>query len=206
MASFATFERDLKVATAGLEPAAINAAVAKFAREEIARVVASGEGSPNFDRYVNGRAGAAEESVQAPGPILYVFNWWADIITAALEELVKRSPRKSGRYARSFLVVVGGRTVVTDFTKLRGDAEVIIFNPQPYTRRIETGSMSLSVPARHFETARGALRRRFGNSYRVEMKFVEVPSGISTMAPYRLRTGERAGAMLTYPALVMNAL
>lgn len=206
MGTFATFDRDLKLATAGLEPDAINGALAKFARAEIARVVASGEGSPSFDRYVNGRPGAAEESVQAPGPILYVFNWWTDVITAAIEELQKRSPRKSGRYRNAFLVVVGGRTVVTDYSKLRGDAEVIIFNPLPQTRKIETGSTSFSVPPRHFETAKGVLRRRFGNSYSVEMKFVNVPSGISASAPYRLRTGKKAGALLTYPALVLNAL
>lgn len=206
MAKFEGFERDLRLATAGMEPAAISAALAKYARVELAKAIAAGA-SPQYDRYVNGVAGLAEEAVVAPGSILYVFSNWPLVINAALAELLRRAPRRSGRYARSFVVVVGGRTVVTDFSKLRSDAEVVIFNLQPYTRKIETG---YNGPGRrHFDLSKVALNTRFKDVFKFEMKYVDVPGGISPLAPYLLkRTTKRrsAGTPLTYPALVINAL
>jgi len=206
MARFESFERDLRLATAGLEPAAISAALAKYARAELARAIAAGA-SPQFDRYVNGVAGLSEEAVVAPGSILYVFSNWPLVINAALTELVKRSPRRSGKYAGSFMVVVGGRIVVTEFSKLRPDAEVIIFNPLPFTRKAEVGANGSG--RRHFDASKNALNARFGGAFKIEMKFVEVPGGISPLAPYHLKRTTRrraAGTQLSYPALVINAL
>ncbi len=200
------FERDLKLATAGLEPDAINAALAKFAKAELAKALAGGAPS-QYERIVNGRSGAAEETVIAPGPIVYVFTNWNLVINAALQELQKRAPRRSGRYAGSFVVVVGGRTVVTDFSKLRPDAEVIILNTQPYTRKIETGHNGPG--ARHFDLSKAALNRRFKGAFLAEFKYVEVPGGIAARVPYLLkRTTKRraAGTPLTYPALIINGV
>jgi hypothetical protein len=206
MAGMEFFERDLRIATAGLEPTQVNAALAKFARAELAKVLAAGA-SPQYDRYVNGRAGAAEESVIAPGPIVYYFTNWPLVINAALAELQRRAPRRSGRYAGSFIVVVGGRTVVTDYSKLRPDAEVVIFNARPQTRRIETGYNGPGK--RHFDLSKVALNTRFKDGFKFEMKYVDVPGGIASGVPYLLkRTTKRraAGTPLTYPALVINAL
>lgn len=199
------FERDLKLATAGLEPAQVDAALAKFARAELAKVIAGGA-PRQYDKYVNGRQGAAEESVIAPGPILYVFTNWTLVINTALEELKKRSPRRTGRYQNSFIVVVGGRTVVTDYSKLRADAEVIIFSSAPYTRKIETGYNGPGK--RHFDLTKSALNSRFKGAFEFEMKYVDVPGGINPLVPYKLkRTTKRraAGTPLTYPALIINA-
>jgi hypothetical protein len=206
MARFDTFERDLKLATAGMEPAAISAALAKFARAELAKAIAAGA-SPQYTRYVNETEGLSEDAVKVPGSILYVFSNWPLVISTALAELQKRAPRRTGRYANSFLVIVGGRTVVTDYSKIRPDAEIVIFNPYPSTRRIETGNNGPG--ARHFDGAKNALSYRFGSVFKIEMKYVDVPGGISPLAPYRLkRTTKRraAGTPLSYPALVINAL
>lgn len=204
---FEFFERDLRVATAGMEPEAINRAVAAFAKQEVRRLIAEGAASPRYERYVNGVLGAPEEAYKAPGAIVYEFTNWPLVINAALDELRKRVPARSGRYRDSFTVVVGGRVVVTDFTKLRSDAEVIIFNPRPYTRRMETGNNGTGT--RHFDGARWALSRRFSGAFSVMMRFVDVPGGISPLAPYRLkrgqgRKGRAAGDAITYPALIIN--
>lgn len=218
MARFDAFDRELQLATADMEPEAINKALAAFARAELAKVITAGAPA-TYEKFVNGIEGAQEETVKAPGPILYLFSNWTLVINTALDELRQRSPKRSGRYASSFLVLVGGRTVITDFSRIRADAEVIIFNPQPYTRRIETGSMRFSVPASHFDATRSVLSRRFGTAFRVESKFVEVPGGIHPLAPYRLkqsgghmkangargrRRGRDVGDVLTYPALIIN--
>lgn len=234
MARFETFERDIKLATAGMEPDAINAMLAKFARAELARVIASGEGTPLYDRFVNGRHGAAEETVVAPGPIVYVFNWWKVIIVAALEELKAASPRKTGRYQDSFVVLVNGKPV-TSFDDIPSQAEVIITNVRPYTRKIFTGSMpKMTVPARNFDKARNRLYRRLTRQMlNAQVKFLSLPGGIHPLVPYILKVGQKqvaaaqnnrssafragrrflagrpdrsAGAALTYPSLVMNLL
>lgn len=209
MARFDAFDRELKLATADLSPEAIARELAKFARAELGKAISAGA-PQTYERFVNGRAGAAEETVVAPGPIVYVFSNWKLVIDSALDELRKRSPRRSGRYVSSFVVIVGGRTVATDFSRIRADAEVIIFNPQPYTRKIEVGAMRMNVPEQHFGAAASALRRRFSSAFRVERQFVSVPAGIHPLAPYRLKGGggrdriSRKSGLLSYPALVIN--
>jgi hypothetical protein len=51
--------------TADLEPAAISAKLARFAREALGEAIESGDASAAYTRFVNGVEGAAEESVQA---------------------------------------------------------------------------------------------------------------------------------------------
>lgn len=217
MARFETFDRDIKVATADLDPAAISSALAQFAKQDVQRAIAAGEASERFDRYVNGRKGAAEETVRAPGPIVYEFIHWPRIVQMALAELVKRSPKRSGRYADSFFVLADSKPV-TDFAAIPIDAEVVIANAQPYTRKIEVGAMKMSVPPRHFDQAKSAMARAFGRDagFNFETRFLNIPAGIHALVPYVLKGGSgrrgrtdkdrRAGSKLTYPALVMNVV
>ncbi|MER8560181.1 hypothetical protein [Mesorhizobium sp. M0578] len=226
MAGFQFFERDLKLATAGMEPEAINNALAAFAKQELKRVIGEGIASSNYERYVNGVRDAPEEAVQAPGPIVYEFVNWPLVINAALVELQKRSPRKSGRFASSFIVIVARRIVVTDFTKLRSDAEIIITNFQPYVRKAEVGM--LGIPElRLFKGTSRVLTSRFAGAFTFESKFLNVPGGIHAGMPYRLkgdgkirmavqnrrsiafRSGRdtlksKAGQQLTYPSIIIN--
>nr|WP_292832994.1 hypothetical protein [Mesorhizobium sp.] len=190
-----------------MEPEAINQAVAAFAKQEVRRVIAEGIASPQYERYVNSVRGAPEEAYKAPGSIVYEFTNWPLVINSALEDLRKRVPVRSGRYRDGFTVVVGGRVVVTDFMKLRSDAEVVIFNPRPYTRRMEVGANKTG--ARHFDGAKRVLSRRFSGAFSVELRFVNVPGGVHPLAPYRLkrgqgRKGRAAGDQITYPALIIN--
>lgn len=213
MTTAATFERDLRLATAGMEPAAIAGALAAFAKAELAKAIAEGA-SPRYERFVNGVEGAAEESVVPPGPILYRFVNWPQIIEMALAELVRRGPRpSSGRFNRSYVVIAGGRVVVTDWTKIRADAEIIITNFQPYVRKAEVGRLGIPERRLFAGTAR-VLRSRFGGSFSVVSKFVDIPPGIVAGAPYRLKGGgnrgrshdriSRRSGVLSYPALIIN--
>lgn len=220
---FETFERDLRLATAGMQPAEINKRLAAFARSQLAEVIASGEGTKNYDRYVNGREGAPEESVQVPGVILYDFNWWPEVINAAQEELERRAPRKTGRYARAFIVISNSR-LVTDYNSLPGNAEVIVTNFEPYVRKVESRE-------KVFAAARLALSRRFGNFFSVEIRFLSIAAGVHPSIPYILkgayaarrnarlanpgkfrgkklprRKDQEPGQPITYPALIINGL
>lgn len=229
MATFETFGREITLATQGLTGDAVAKLLAKFARAELAKVIASGAGSESYTRYVNGREGAVEESVVPPGPILYVFSNWSLIVNDALEQLVKLSPRKSGAFARSFIVIVGGKAV-TDFSQIPHDAEVIITNAQPYVRKINlqsaggtSGGRTLGVTAAPtlFERARKSLISRFGSKFVIaKVRYLDIPAGIHPQIPYILKGGMQAarlatkggprtrrakgGDALTYPSLVLN--
>lgn len=211
MARIQTFDRDIRIVTEDLSPQAISAALAKFAKADLARVIETGEGTATFERIVNGRQGASEDSVIAPGPIVYLFSWWEAIIKVALTALVAASPRKTGRYASSFIVIVNGR-VTTDFSNIEPSAEVIITNPQPYVRKIQVGAMQMSVPARMFERARSAISSKYTQKLvSVQVTFLNIESGVHPLIPYTLkghsrsrRKDTKSGQPLTYPALVLN--
>lgn len=208
MARFEGFERDLKLATAGMEPAAISAALAKYARAELAKAIAAGA-SPQYDRYVNGVAGLPEESVVAPGSILYVFSNWPLVINAALAELVKRSPRKSGRFAASFIVIVNGAPTV-EYSKIPSDGEVLITNFQPYVRKVE-GGLSGVKRRRVFDGTKSVMNSRFRGAFTFEAKYLDISAGVHPMIPYILKRGSRrkdrqAGMPISYPSIIINAL
>lgn len=214
MADFESFERDLRFATKGLQPEAINRELAKFAKTELRRVIASGQASTTYERYVNGVKGAIEESVKAPGPILYEFVNWPLVIRAALAELQRRSPHRSGRYAGGFIVLANG-AAAPDYSRIPIDAEVVIFNARPYTRKIEIGANKTGK--RHVDGAKSALTTRFRDAskrdaFKFETRFLNIGAGIHPEVPYRLKNNQgrrkdrQAGGLLTYPSIVINAV
>lgn len=208
-----SFAKDIQLATASIAPAAIQAALADFARTELARSIASGEASPDYIRYVNGVEGAVEDDVVPPGPILYVFSWWKDIIPFALQYLIERSPSASGRYKTSWFVMVDGN-IVSDFSSIPIEAVVTITNDQPYSRKIDVGHMRMSVPAGVVEDARKRVQYYFGNLVTASRTLVELPNayilrgrfrrGYRKFARTKLRKDTQAGAVMTYPALVLS--
>lgn len=210
VAGFQTFDRDLRLAIKDLQPKEVSRELARFARAELSKAIQSGEASTTYDRFVNGRKGAVEESVVAPGPIVYVFTNWPLVIRTAMVEFDKRVPKRSGRYASGFIVLAGGAPV-RSFDAIKPEQEVIIFNVRPYTRKMEVGANRTGK--RHFERTRQALQRRFGaggEGFSFQVKYLTIPAGIHPQVPYRLRRLNRrrdrsAGAVLNYPALVMNA-
>ena len=206
---FEGFDRQIAFATDGIAPENIAKELAKFARAELAKAIAAGA-SPNYDRYVNGRPGAPEESVTMPGSILYVFSNWPLVINAALAELQKRSPRRSGRFASSFIVIANQR-LTADYSSIPAAAEVIITNAMPYVRKAEVGL--LGIPRRRlFDGTKNAMSRRFRDVFRFETRFMDIKAGVHASIPYILkgsqgrRKDRQAGMPISYPSIVINML
>jgi hypothetical protein len=213
LARISTFAKDLQLATAGMEPEAIAPALAAFARSELSKAIQEGEGSARYEKYINGNFGAEEETVVPPGPILYVFHWWREVIEFALQTLVERSPEKSGDYKKAWFVMTpGGR--VKSFDDIPINASVIISNDQPYSRKIDVGHMRMSVPPGVVEDARKIVMSRFGNMVTATRVLMPLPSGYVLKGRFRrgfrphartkLRPDTIAGAVMTYPALVLS--
>jgi hypothetical protein len=106
-------------------------------------------------------------------------------------------------------VVVANQQPVTDFASIPAEAEVIILNRQPYTRKLET--VQAGAGQRMFDTLL-RLRRRFKDGFKFEQKFLDVQNGIAAGVPYILKTSRgrrrdrQAGQPISYPALIINAL
>lgn len=205
--------RKIQLATADIAPENIAKELAAFAKISLREVIQSGEGSDRFERYVNGNLDAPEESVVPPGPIVYLFHWWPEVIEYGLKVLVDRSPEKSGRYKRSWFAMVNG-AVVTDYTAVPIAAQVILVNNQPYSRKIEVGHMQMSVEPGVVQDSRRTVMSRFGNTVEVKATMVTLPGGYVLKGKFtrgfrrtarpKLRKDTMAGANMTYPALLLT--
>jgi hypothetical protein len=204
----AEFERELQLATADLAPEQIAGALAAFAKQSLREVLAEQGGrsdlAPHYDVAVNGRLGAAEESVIPPGPIVYTFDYATEIAGFALEFLRARGPKKSGHWQRSFFILVGGQEVRSP-EEIPPGAAFLVVNDVPYARKIAIGAMKLSVPNGIYEAARQAVRSLYGKLVKVEVRFIDL-AGAYRLKRNHGRRGRRRGDAITYPALAITPI
>lgn len=145
--------------------------------------------------------------------ISFEFNIWGDLIPFALQSLIDHSPEQSGRYRKSWFAMVDGHRV-PDVKDIPPGSDVILVNDQPYSRKIDTGHMRMSVPPGVVEAARQDILSRYGNSVDVERIMMPLPGGYvlkgsfrkgyGTHARTRLQRDTRAGAVMMYPALAIT--
>jgi len=191
-----------------LSPAAQSAYLARVAINARDTAVRRGDAPPHWTTNVDGRQGAPESSVRPDGFILYRFNVMGLAAKAALQLCKERSPVRSGRYRDSWVVVVEGKPWSGDVADVPDGKQVMIVNPQPYARKIDTGAMKMSVPPGIVEAVRQSIQRKFP-TVNAARAFVTVPSGLLDNAPYILRRNGRAkdraaGKAITYPALILT--
>lgn len=204
MARPQTFERDLKVATAGLEPDAIKALLVRTARVALSEAQGAREFPTQYITSVNGRVGRSELQVEPPGPIVYTAVWWPEILEYGLAFAAARSPVLSGRFKRSWFAMANG-SQITNFAAIPLNAECIITNDQPYSRKIEVGHMHMSVPPGVVEDLVSALRRKFGNLISVRRQFIPLEGAyVLKRGSRRRRRARQGGRTLSYPAAIIT--
>lgn len=156
-----------------------HAAVAKRALGEVQREQASRLGAPTpYQRYVDGRAGAAEESVKLYGVIEYTFDLAADVAGWVYEELLRLSPvgpPEGGHYRDDHLIFVDGQQV-EDLRNVRAAAEIVFTNTRPYSRKLELGR-SFQAPNGIYRVTAASARRRFGNIAEIHFTYRGFISG-----------------------------
>ncbi len=199
----------------------------QFAKKTVAEEIAAGRTlSRRYRREVDGKMDAQEDAVRIPGVIKYNFDFWGNVIPFVLDFLAKAAPSDSGRYRMSFFVL-SDRRLVTDFEGISRNAEVVISNDQPYSRKVEVGHTKFSHgDHRIFEDARQAVLAEFKDLVEAQLAYITFGQPYSGLAkgeiPYRLhghrgftrghkkfarryaRKDVAEGELMTYPSLVLR--
>jgi len=177
--------------------AQIKAAEIKVARDAIDRVVRENHPSA-VEIIVDGVPGRPVEEVQPFGVIEAHFGYGTEIVSAALEILRALSPVKTGAYQRSHQIYVDG-SMVPDGADIGAANHIVIASTLPYSKKIEHGE-SKQAPDGVYAHAVDTLRRRFGNSYRIEAGW----AGIGGDAVIGGSAGNKSDGR--YPALVIDRI
>lgn len=198
-----------------LSPQARSAALASFARADVARLQREGRAALQYTVWVDGRENAAPESVSPEGRIVYRFNGIAEATAFALAFCVARSPvgtnsPQPGRYRKSWFVLVDGREWKAPLLEIPAGVEVFVVNTQPYHRKIDMGSQGIGKLGREVASHRGPKRKRgayvsITEACRQELLrrfpgvvasrvFLELPGG-PPPAPYTLKGGLVRGSV-----------
>lgn len=158
-----------------LSPAARSEMLAEFARETLADAEATNAAAlgrvPPHETFVDGRAGAIEESVRPEGVIVYEFDLVEELFAWIDEQLIKHSPvgatadRHSGLYKRSHLFYADDREA-DPLAPPPGTHVGVFVNATPYARKIEAGE-SPQQPDGVYEVVAALASRRFGNIARI---------------------------------------
>ena len=179
-ARFKTSGLDVRLAVAqSLSPECRRHLIAEHARDglresqEINRA-ALGRVPPH-DTFVDGRAGAALESVNPDrGVILFRFQLVTELLAWIEDMLILHSPVLTERYARSHILFADDRQ--TDPSNPEPADVYVFLNAQPYARKIERGRSS-KAPDGVYEAVAAMAARRFGNVARIRFGFRSFQEG-----------------------------
>jgi hypothetical protein len=150
---------------------------ARIMREQKAR-----EGiAPAFEAYANRPGNADLDSVKLPGPIVFNYDYRAEIAYVTVQELRRASPHGSGKYRNAHALFVNG--IATDGIpeRLPPRAEIFVSNPVPYARRLEVGRTKsgrrfvLQVAPHIYERMADLVARRYKNTASIHFNYVQLP-------------------------------
>lgn len=173
-------ERDISVIIDGLlSPEAQSAAFAGFAQERLVEAQAINTQAlgflPPHDQFVDGRKDAPLETVRPNGLIVFEFELLPDIFRWVGDQLVRSSPRKSGRYADSHLFLADGVIVPAGAPVPKAD-EYTFVNTQPYARKIDRG-LSNQAPDGVYQVVAAMAAGRFGNMASILFGYTPLQTG-----------------------------
>lgn len=188
-----------------LPPAARSKLLADHARRARDALIAQGRAAPSYLTYVDGRQGAAEETVRPDGAIRYVFSTTARAAAFALAYAEGASPVLSGQFRRSWVVVVNGSRWGRELATIPPGAVVHIVNTSPYARRLEVGKRTKpGLGFKLVEKARQQTRTRFP-SLTVNRVFLAWNDAWVLKGSQGRRKDRAAGQRITLPAVEIRA-
>lgn len=201
-----------------MSPEARSAFLARYAEEQIeevrmqnAQVIGQ---VPDYEVAVDGRPGAALETVKPDGVIIAEYDLLMEVFAWIGAQLVTSSPHRSGRYAASHVFLADG--VEVDPAGAVPDAtEYVFLNAQPYARKIDRG-LSSQAPDGVYQAVAAMATRRFGNIARVYFGYRSLIGGdvgtwaassrMATRAPSRniMGSAARRDWLTRQPAIIIR--
>lgn len=162
-----------------LSPRAQSHQFAQIAGEQIAEArQTNGQILGRLPRYtvsVDGRQGAAIETVKPNGYVIAEFELFNDVLVWIGDQLEKHSPLKSGRYSKSHSIFADGIEVALGGMLPAAD-EFVFINTLPYARKIERGQSS-QAPDGVYQVVATLARRLFGNIAKISFSYRTAISG-----------------------------
>lgn len=123
-----------------------------------------------YRSFVDGREGAAFNTVSPDGVISAEWDLLGSTLTWIRDELVKNSPVWKGNYQKSHAFLVDG-VVLADWSPMPElFKEAVFVNTQPYARKIERG-LSSQAPHGVYQGVALMASRRFGNIARIKFSY-----------------------------------
>jgi hypothetical protein len=202
-------DRELKLALRqDMGPEAMARELAAFSRQNLADYLQTLRIAPGWETFVNGRRGLSEDQVKAPGPVVYLFSYWPEVLNFALAFLRGRSPTGPAEgkpYKESFFVMAGGREKhPRQWSTIAPDEEVTITNSAPYSRKLDVGLMGakpikLSVPPGIMEAGAAAIRSQYGGLLEAKRVY-----NVPHTGQWIYRRGRRAGKAVNSPGIILT--
>lgn len=206
-------KEDILFLTADLSPGERSRTLAAAARENLRQAQETNRSVlgmiPPHETFVDGRAGASEDSVRPDGEIVYEFELMNEMFEWIGQLLVENSPFLTGRYQDSFVFTVDG-DVVDPGAPLPEGEEFVFTNVQPYARKVERG-LSNQAPDGVFQVVAAMASSRFGNLAKIRFSYraplfgaIEAWASQTAMeSPYR-RGAKRDEWLRRQPAIVIT--
>jgi hypothetical protein len=164
---------------------------------------------PGTRHVVDGKVGAAFESVKPGGRIVTIYDYRKEVALFVLAALRSASPSSSGRYRRSHFMLLNGQEAASLPDTLADSDVVTITNSTPYARRLEVGKKRdgspfvVQVEPRIYErVAKKVAGPRYRNVAAIAFNYVDLAN------PYRKVASKRRGAgqSIRYPAIIIKPL
>lgn len=169
-----SIERDVAlIMDQDLSPRSQSMLLATFAAEQISEARETNRQIlgriPRTTIAVDGREGAALESVRPDGMIVAEFDLFNDVLAWIADQLETHSPFRTGRFRKHNTLFADG--IETQVGAVLPDAQEFVFiNTTPYARKIERGQSS-QAPDGVFQAVATLARRRFGNVARISFSY-----------------------------------
>lgn len=196
---YAPFDRDVLFDLGGLSPEEQSKAFAAFARQEIAIADAQNERAlgraVSYETIVDGRRGAALESVSPNGVIVTNFDLGSDVVQWIWDAVQKHAPVKSGAFRASQRIYADG-VEVDGPANVSSDAdEIVIASVALYARKIERG-LSKQAPDGVYEAIAAMAAQRYGNQAHIRFTYVSPIGGATELE----RWAEKKVSAMTWVA------
>ena len=121
-----------------------------------------------IDTFVNGQPSTVDR-ITVPGNVTFVWRWIIPVVLQAKTVLEEISPVRTGRFSRSYRLLVNGDDADWNLDRIKDGSEVIITNVQPYARKLEIRATDGIL-----ESVGQVMKKRFGGFAKISFMYINL--------------------------------